>query len=101
MDIKKAIIEVLTEHTKATTHEIADKYLLQPRMKVLNCLVELALDGQVLAYNQAWYKPFSLIDELGNKVNKLEAEIDILYRENASLKNTIVGKLLEEGKRRE
>ena len=101
MDIKKAIIEVLTEHTKATTEEIADKYLLQPRIKVLNCLVELALDNQVLVYNQAWYKPFSLIYELGNKVNKLEAEIDILYRENASLKNTIVGKLLEEGKRRE
>ena len=101
MDIKKAIIEVLTEHTKATTKEIADTYLMLPRPQVHKHCIELAEQSNIAIYNTEWYLPKKLIQKLIEDVIRLEYEIDTLYRENASLKNTIVGKLLEEGKRRE
>ena len=101
MDIKNAIIEVLTEHTKATTHEIADTYLMLPRPQVHKHCIELAEQSNIAIYNTEWYLVDDLIQSLIEENNRLEVEIDILYRENASLKNTIVTQLLEEGKRRE
>ena len=101
MDIKKAIIEVLTEHTKATTAEIADTYLLLPKPQIHKHCIELAEQSNIAIYNTEWYLPKKLIQKLIEENNRLEVEIDILYRENASLKNTIVTQLLEEGKQRE
>ena len=101
MDIKKAIIEVLTEHTKGTTKEIADTYLMLPRERIESVCDELKNKSIISIYNEEWYLVDDLIQSLIEKVNRLEVEIDILYRENASLKNTIVTQLLEEGKRRE
>lgn len=101
MDIKKAIIEVLTEHTKATTKEIADTYLMLPRERIESVCDELESISIISIYNEEWYLVDDLIQSLTEKVNRLEVELDILYRENASLKNVIILNIQQEGKRRE
>ena len=101
MDIKNAIIEVLTEHTKATTHEIADTYLMLPRPQVHKHCIELAEQSNIAIYNTEWYLPKKLIQKLIEENNRLEVEIDILNRENVSLKNVIIATIQQEGKRRE
>ena len=101
MDIKNAIIEVLTEHTKATTHEIADTYLMLPRPQVHKHCIELAEQSNIAIYNTEWYLSKKLIQKLIEENNRLEVEIDILYRENVSLKNVIIATIQQEGKRRE
>lgn len=101
MDIKKAIIEVLTEHTKATTHEIADTYLMLPRERIESVCEELANKSIISIYNEEWYLVDDLIVDLIEDVSRLEYEIDILHRENTMLKNVIITRLQEEGKRRE
>jgi len=101
MDIKKAIIEVLTDHTKATTEEIANVYLMLPRERIEGVCKELENTSIISAYNEEWYLTDNLVKKLISEVNRLEVEIDILYRENVMLKNKIIENLKEEGKRRE
>ncbi len=101
MDIKKAIIEVLNEHLKATTKEIADTYLMLPRERIESVCEGLANKSIISIYNEEWYLVDDLIVDLIEDVSRLEYEIDILHRENTMLKNVIITRLQEEGKRRE
>ena len=55
MNIKKDILEVLKEYDRATSKEIADKYLLQPRDKIDFFLKELEKENRIAYHNNNWY----------------------------------------------
>lgn len=88
MDIKKHILEVLNNNEKATTKDIADKYLLQPREKVDCCLKQLQKEWLIVYYDYNWYLIDKLLDKLIKENNLLRDNIqDITYQLGCKSKN--------------
>lgn len=81
MNIKKDILEVLKEYDRATSKEIADKYLLQPRDKIDFFLKELEKENRVAYHNNNWYLIENLLIRLKNENDLLRKRIDkLIYR---------------------
>lgn len=81
MNIKKDILEVLKEYDRATSKEIADKYLLQPRNKIDNCLKELEKENRIAYHNNNWYLIENLLIRLKSENDLLKKKIDkLIYR---------------------
>lgn len=81
MNIKKDILEVLKEYDRATSKEIADKYLLQPRDKIDFFLKELEKENRIAYHNNNWYLIENLLIRLKNENNLLRKRIDkLIYR---------------------
>ena len=81
MNIKKDILEVLKEYDRATSKEIADKYLLQPRDKIDFFLKELEKENRISCHNNNWYLTENLLIRLKNENDLLRKRIDkLIYR---------------------
>ena len=81
MNIKKDILEVLKEYDRATSKEIADKYLLQPRDKIDFFLKELEKENRISYHNNNWYLIENLLIRLKNENDLLRKRIDkLIYR---------------------
>ena len=81
MNIKKDILEVLKEYDRATSKEIADKYLLQPRDKIDFFLKELEKENRIAYHNNNWYLTENLLIRLKNENDLLRKRIDkLIYR---------------------
>ncbi len=81
MNIKKDILEVLKEYDRATSKEIADKYLLQPRDKINFFLKELEKENRISCHNNNWYLIENLLIRLKNENDLLRKRIDkLIYR---------------------
>lgn len=81
MNIKKDILEVLKEYDRATSKEIADKYLLQPRDKIDFFLKELEKENRISCHNNNWYLIENLLIRLKNENDLLRKRIDkLIYR---------------------
>ena len=81
MNIKKDILEVLKEYDRATSKEIADKYLLQPRDKIDFFLKELEKENRIAYHNNNWYLIENLLIRLKNENDLLRKRIDkLIYR---------------------
>lgn len=85
MDIKKYILEVLTNNDRATSKEIADDYLLLPRGKIDLYLKELEKEGLISYYGNNWYL-------INNLLIKLIKENDMLKKKIEKLTFQIVSK---------
>ncbi len=81
MNIKKAILEVLNNNERATSKEIADKYLLQPRDKIDFFLKELEKENRISCHNNNWYLTENLLIRLKNENDLLKKRIGkLIYR---------------------